>query len=102
MVFLAATSVSRNEETAVHVSEVRNPGGSKEKRKALGTTLPMPQNMNWPAGVTAYGLLRAIVNEKPIAWPDEVLRMRPACFGIVTSKIHRARILQIVVETVLG
>jgi hypothetical protein len=49
----------------------------------------------------ASRVLRAIVNEKPIAWPDEVLRMRPAYFRIFASKIHGARILQIVVETVL-
>jgi hypothetical protein len=41
------------------------------------------------------------VNEKPVAWPDKVLRMRPAYFRIFASKIHRARVLQILVETVL-
>ena len=54
-----------------------------------------------PIPLRRFGLLRAILNEKPIAWPDEVLRMRSAYFRIVASKIHRARILQIVVETVL-
>ena len=95
-------SVEKYRNSAVHVSEVRNPGGPKEKRKALRTALPMPQNMNWPAGVTAYGLLRAIVNEKPIAWPEEVLRMSPAYFRIAAGKVHRARMLQVFIETVLS
>jgi hypothetical protein len=43
-----------------------------------------------------------MVNEKPIAWPDEVLRMRPAYLRIFAIKIHRARMLQIIVETVLS
>src|SRR5262245_33943853 len=45
---------------------------------------------------------RAIVNEKPVAWPDEVLRMRPAHLGIVAGKINRTGMLQIVVETFVG
>src|SRR4029077_9952204 len=52
--------------------------------------------------ISQCGLLRAIVNEKPVAWPDEVLRMRPAYFRIFARKIHWARILQIVVETILS
>src|SRR5262249_18511893 len=40
------------------------------------------------------------MNEKPIAWPDEILRVRPAYFRIFASKIHWAHVLQIVVETV--
>src|SRR5262245_1948463 len=43
--------------------------------------------------------LRAIVNEKPVARPDEVLRMRGA--SIFAIKIYLARILQIVVEAFL-
>ena len=71
----------------------RNKSPRFSLRALTGTaSCPIPQ----------CGLFRAIVNEKPIAWPDEVLRMRPAYFRIFTIKSHRARILQIVVEAVLS
>ena len=46
--------------------------------------------------------LGAIVNEEPVAWPDEVLGMGPACVYIFVSKIHWARMLQVVGKTILG
>ena len=46
--------------------------------------------------------LGAIVNEEPVAWPDEVLGMGPACVHIFVSKIHWARMLQVVGKTIPG
>ena len=45
---------------------------------------------------------RAIVNEEPFAWPDEVLRMRPAHLGVATGEIDRTRVLQIFAEALVG
>src|SRR5437588_870676 len=47
-------------------------------------------------------LLRAIVQEESVAGPEEVLRMRTARVLAFGRGIRRARVLQILVETVLS
>ena len=51
-------------------------------------------------GVVNVGLLWPIVNEKPLARPEEVLRMGPAYFRVFARNIRRACIPEIAVEGV--